>query len=105
MEAACEAGRRAANVVLDRQRSRADRVAIWPLSEPPDFESWKSLDADLYRQGRSHFFETFGIRRAFEAADLLRRFAAVASLGRFEEVFRQFKLANVVGDILNFWKR
>ena len=105
MEAACEAGRRAANVVLDRQRSRADRVAIWPLSEPPDFEAWKSLDADLYRQGRPHFFETFGIRRAFEAADLIRRFAAVASVGRFDELFRQFKLGNVVGDILNFWKR
>ena len=105
MEAACEAGRRAANAILDRERSTADRVAIWPLAEPPEFEAWKSLDADLYRQGRPHFFETFGIRRAFDAADLIRRFAAVASLGRFDEIFRQFKLVNVVGDILNFWKR
>lgn len=105
MEAACEAGRRAANAVLDRERSGAPRVAIWPMAEPPEFEAWKSLDADLYRQGRPHFFETFGIRRAFEAADLIRRFASLASLGRFDEVFRQFKLVNVVGDILNFWKR
>jgi len=105
MEAACEAGRRAANAILDRERSRADRVAIWPLAEPPEFEAWKSLDADFYRQGRPHFFETFGIRRAFDAADLIRRFAAVASLGRLDEVFQQFKLANVVGDFLSFWKR
>lgn len=38
-------------------------------------------------------------------ADLIRRFTSLASLGRLDEVFRQFKLVNVSGDILNFWKR
>jgi 15-cis-phytoene desaturase len=101
MEAACEAGKRAANAILDRERSEATRIAIWPLAEPPEFEAWRKLDADLYRQGRPHFFETFGIRRAFEAADLMRRFASLASLGKLDEIFKQFKLVNVVGGILS----
>jgi hypothetical protein len=101
MEAACEAGRRASNVILDREQSDAPRVEIWPLAEPPEFEAWKKLDAELYRQGRPHFFETFGIRRAFEAADLMRRFAALANLGKLDEIFKQFRLVNVVGGILS----
>jgi uncharacterized protein with NAD-binding domain and iron-sulfur cluster len=104
MEAACEAGRRASNAILDRERSDFARVPIWPLSEPPEFDAWKKLDADLYRQGRPHFFETFGIRRAFEAADLLRQFASLANLGRVDEIFRQFSLVNLVGGLLNRWK-
>jgi len=104
MEAACEAGRRAANAILDREQSGAARVPIWPLTEPPEFDAWKKLDADLYRQGRPHFFETFGLRRAFEAADLLRKFAALANLGKLDELFRQFKLVNLVGGLLSRWK-
>ncbi|HEY3496583.1 MAG TPA: FAD-dependent oxidoreductase [Polyangiaceae bacterium] len=104
MEAACEAGRRAANAVLDREQSSAPRARIWPLEEPPDFDAWKKLDAELFRQGRPHFFEQFGVKRAFEAADMLRRFASLASLGKFDEIFGQFKLVNVVGGLLSRWK-
>ncbi len=104
MEGACEAGRRAANAILDRERSDAARVAIWSLEEPPEFDAWKKLDADLYRQARPHFFETFGIRRAFEAAELMRRFASLVSLGKLDEIMRQFKLVNVVGGLLGRFK-
>jgi hypothetical protein len=74
MEGACEAGRRAANVILDRIGSTTARAAIWKLEEPATFESWKRLDAALHRRGRPHLFELLGINDAFEAADLLRRF-------------------------------
>jgi 15-cis-phytoene desaturase len=104
MEAACEAGRRAANTILDRAGSKASRAEIWPLQEPPEFDAWKKLDADLFRQGRPHFFETLGVKRAFEAAELMRRFAALASFGKIDELFRQFKLVNVVGGLLNRFK-
>jgi hypothetical protein len=100
MEAACEAGRRAANAILDREGSAASRAEIWPLEEPPQFEHWKRLDADLYRQGRPHFFEIAGIRRAFEAADLLRRVSASAGSLQLRDLLNPFKLTGMVEDVL-----
>src|SRR4029453_5961117 len=45
MEGACEAGRRAANAILDRDGSPAARCAICPLEEPAEFAPWKRIDA------------------------------------------------------------
>ena len=101
MEGACEAGRRAANAILDRVGSAATRAGIWPLQEPPQYERWKQLDADLYRIGRPHIFEIAGIHRAFEAADLLRRFSAFTGLAQLTDLLDQFKLTDVVDGLLS----
>jgi hypothetical protein len=101
MESACEAGRRAANAILDRVDSTATRVQIWPLTEPSQYDVWKQLDADLYRDGRPHIFQTLGIHRAFEAADLLRRFSAVTGLDQLQGLLNQIKLTDVVGGLLS----
>ena len=100
MEGASEAGRRAVNAILDREGSTASRAEIWPLVEPSQFEPWKQLDADLYRRGRPHFFEIAGIRRAFEAADILRRFSAFTGLAQLDDFLAQFKLTNIVDGLL-----
>jgi len=100
MEGACEAGRRAANVILEREGSTASRAEIWPLQEPPQYEHWKRLDADLFRVGRPHVFEIAGIRRAFEAADLLRRFSSFTGLAQLDEFLKQFKLTDIVDGLL-----
>jgi uncharacterized protein with NAD-binding domain and iron-sulfur cluster len=100
MEGACEAGRRAANAILDRVGSTASRVGVWPLQEPPQYQRWKQLDADLYRIGRPHVFETAGIHRAFEAAELLRRFSAVTGLAQIDDFLDQFRLTDIVGGLL-----
>ena len=101
MEAACEAGRRAANVILERKAAAASRADVWPLEEPPEFDHWKQLDADLYRAGRPHFFEVAGVHRAFEAADLLRRFSSVTGLAQIENLARQFRLTDMVSGMLS----
>jgi uncharacterized protein with NAD-binding domain and iron-sulfur cluster len=101
MEGACEAGRRAANAILDREGSTAGRAAVWPLQEPREFEPWKRLDADLYRTGRPHLFEIAGVRHAFEAADLYRRFSAATGLSRLDDLVRGFKMTDVVDGLLS----
>jgi 15-cis-phytoene desaturase len=80
MEGANEAGRRAANVVLQRAGSTAPTVGVWPLQEPSTFDVWKRLDDRLYAAGRKHLFELMGIRVAAHAGDLLRRFFALAGI-------------------------
>jgi uncharacterized protein with NAD-binding domain and iron-sulfur cluster len=94
MEAANEAARRAVNAVLDRERSPLPRASLWPLEEPPMFAAWKRLDAELYRMGRPHLFEIVGIKEAFQAADLFRRFSAFANIGQLDMLLGQFKLAS-----------
>ncbi|WP_226482336.1 hydroxysqualene dehydroxylase [Natrinema amylolyticum] len=53
MESANEAGRRAANAVLER-RGRRDRARIWELREPAVFEPFKRQDRVRYRLGLPH---------------------------------------------------
>jgi hypothetical protein len=100
MEGACEAGRRAANTILEREGSPASRAAIWPLQEPSQYEPWKRLDADLFRLGRPHVFEIASISRAFDAANLLRRFSSLTGLAQLDEFLNQFKLTDVVDGLL-----
>jgi uncharacterized protein with NAD-binding domain and iron-sulfur cluster len=87
MESANEAARRAVNAILDRDESKAPRAELWPLREPDTFEPWKRLDALLYRLGLSHLFELMGIRRAAQAADLVRRFAEVTGIDKLDDLF------------------
>ncbi|MEA2312272.1 MAG: hypothetical protein QOE28_2240 [Solirubrobacteraceae bacterium] len=44
MEGANEAARRAVNAILDAERSRAPRCAVWPLREPEGFAAARWLD-------------------------------------------------------------
>lgn len=54
MESANEAGRRAANAVLERRGSRGSRAQIWELREPAVFEPFKRQDRVRYRLGLPH---------------------------------------------------
>ena len=54
MESANEAGRRAANDVLERSDIRAAPAAVYDLTEPGVFEPLKLHDRMRYRLGRPH---------------------------------------------------
>ena len=54
MESANEAGRRAANALLDRAECPAPRAAIWPLTEPSIFNRFKDWDRLVFEQGAPH---------------------------------------------------
>jgi len=64
MESANEAGRRAANAILDR-RGRRDSARIWDLSEPAVFEPFKQQDRVRYRLGLPHPAEVTQSVRSF----------------------------------------
>jgi uncharacterized protein with NAD-binding domain and iron-sulfur cluster len=101
MEGASEAGRRAANATLAREGSTTDRAQIWPLEEPALFDPWKKLDRELHSVGRPHVFEIAGIRHAFEAADLFRRFSAFTGLSQLETLISQFKVRDIVSGLFS----
>lgn len=106
MEGACEAGRRAANAILDRTGSAAPRAAIWPLTEPAVFARAKRLDAWLHRRGRPHLFELLGIRHAARAGTVLRRIERLTGWDRLDawidERVRASRLARGVLQFLGF---
>ena len=86
MEGANEAGRRAANAILERCHAPTPKVPVWPLQEPEMFDVWKRLDDRLYRAGKKHVFELLGIRAAAQAGDLLRRFFAVTGIDKIDDL-------------------
>jgi uncharacterized protein with NAD-binding domain and iron-sulfur cluster len=57
MEGANEAGRQASNAILDRSGSRASRVPLGTLWEPPEYDSAKQLDAELYAAGQPNVLD------------------------------------------------
>jgi 15-cis-phytoene desaturase len=99
MESACEAGRRAANVVLERTGSAAPRADVWPLEEPA-FRSLKWLDHQLFIAGRPHLFELLGIRQAVRAAAVIRRVERILGLAKIDDWADQYKLTTIVKVIL-----
>jgi uncharacterized protein with NAD-binding domain and iron-sulfur cluster len=52
MEGANESGRAAVNALLENSGSKAPRVTMYKLYDPPEMEAAKRADAELYRQGR-----------------------------------------------------
>ena len=100
MEGANEAARRAVNEVLARSGSTAAPAQIWPLSEPDAFEVWKQLDRRLFEHGKPHLFELMGIRKAAQAADLLRRFSAFTGLSKIDDLLDKIKATDVIRNIL-----
>lgn len=100
MEGACEAARRATNVVLDRIGSVAPRAGVWPMQEPALFDPWKKFDAVLHRNGKPHIFEILGIKRADNAMDLLRRFRAVTGIEALDDILDQFRASEILRGLL-----
>lgn len=100
MEGANEAGRRAANVILERAKSTSPVVGVWPLHEPAAFDMWKRLDDRLYQSGHRHLFELMGIRRAAQAADLLRRFFAVTGIDKIDDLLDDSRAGELVDRLL-----
>ena len=96
MEGACEAARRAVNVILQRADSRATPVTIWPLIEPTEFDPWKQLDARLHAAHKGHLFELLGIRHAGAAAELLRRFEEISGLATLDDLLDEIRLTRIV---------
>jgi hypothetical protein len=58
METACFNGRRAANVVLERTRSRAPAVTPIEPYQPPEWEPLRQLDEQRWAQGQPNIFDT-----------------------------------------------
>jgi uncharacterized protein with NAD-binding domain and iron-sulfur cluster len=100
MEGANEAARHAVNVILERSHSTAGIVQTWPLTEPDNFAIWKALDAQFYAHGKPHLFEMMGIKRAAEAADLLRRFTAFTGLSKIEDLLDKVRATSIIKGIL-----
>lgn len=99
MEGACEAARRATNVILERAGSAARPADVWPLEEP-QFGAFKWLDQQLHAAGRPHLFELLGIRQAVRAAALIRRVEQMLGLAKIDDWADQYKLTTVVRVIL-----
>ncbi|MDQ3341645.1 MAG: FAD-dependent oxidoreductase [Myxococcota bacterium] len=85
MEGACEAGRRAANVILDRTNSATSRAQIWPLTEPATFARAKKFDKWLHDAGRGHAFDILGIKNAARAAQFLYRLESITGWAKLDD--------------------
>jgi uncharacterized protein with NAD-binding domain and iron-sulfur cluster len=57
MEGANEAGRQAANAILDRSGSTAPKATLGTLWEPPVYDSAKALDEQLYKAARPNVLD------------------------------------------------
>jgi uncharacterized protein with NAD-binding domain and iron-sulfur cluster len=99
MESACEAGRRAANEILARSASTKPLAEVWPLVEPEIYDRWKQLDRWLYRGGHRHLFEILGIRRAAQAAELLRKFYDVTGISKIDDFLDEYKATQLIRSI------
>jgi len=100
MEGANEAARRATNAILDRIGSTAPRAGVWPLQEPTSFDAWKRLDERLYQAGRAHLFELIGIRRAAQAADIVRRFTAFTGIDKLDDLLDNVRASELIKRLL-----
>lgn len=58
MEGANEAGRQAANAILDRSGSLAARATLGTLWEPPEYDNAKGVDEQRYRAGQANALDT-----------------------------------------------
>jgi uncharacterized protein with NAD-binding domain and iron-sulfur cluster len=52
MEGANESGRAASNAILEASGSNAERVTMYKLYDPPEFEAVKKVDALRFRSGQ-----------------------------------------------------
>ena len=102
MEGANEAGRMAANAVLDRDASPTARVQLWPVTEPDTFKYAKKVDRWLYAHGRRHAFELLGIRNAARAANWLRKLERLAGFAKVDDWFdEKFRITKMMRGLLS----
>lgn len=102
MEGANEAGRLAANTILERDASPTPRAQIWPVSEPETFKYAKKLDRWLYAGGRRHAFEILGIRNAARAANWLRKVERVAGIAKLDDwIDGRFRMTKMIRGVLS----
>ncbi|MGE3546008.1 MAG: FAD-dependent oxidoreductase, partial [Kofleriaceae bacterium] len=101
MEGASEAARRAVNTILRRSASASTPARLWDLVEPAGFDSWKALDERLYLGGNRHLFELMGIRRAAQAADLVRRFSELTGLSVVDDLIDEVRVTTVIARIMS----
>jgi uncharacterized protein with NAD-binding domain and iron-sulfur cluster len=85
MEGACEAGRAAANAILDRTGSAALRAEIWPLTEPTTFERAKRHDRRRFLAGKPHILERLGIKNAARAAQAIYKLENVIGWAKLDD--------------------
>jgi hypothetical protein len=71
METANKAGRLAANAVLERTGSREPPAQIFEHYRPPEWEPFKQMDDERWRQGQPNMFD--GDMPASARAELLAR--------------------------------
>jgi 15-cis-phytoene desaturase len=103
MEGACEAGRRAANAILDRTGSAAPRAQIWPLTEPTAFARAKKFDRWLHQNGRGHAFDILGIKNAARAAQFLYRLESLTGWSKLDDwLDGRVRLTRTFRSILEF---
>ena len=57
MEGANESGRAAVNALLETSGSKAERVKMFKLYRPPEFEPFKRADAELFNAGQPNAFD------------------------------------------------
>jgi uncharacterized protein with NAD-binding domain and iron-sulfur cluster len=57
MEGANEAGRDAANAILEAAGSNAEPAAKYKLYDPPEFEAAKAIDRELFKQGQPNLLD------------------------------------------------
>ena len=101
MEGANEAARHAVNEILRRAGPSGRIVDTWPLTEPTVFEPWKRLDERLLEHGQPHLFELLGVRRAAQAADLLRRFTAFTGIDKLDDLLDQVRASQIIRSLLD----
>ena len=101
MEGANEAGRRAANAIMDKSASTAGRAAVWPLVEQAIFDSAKVKDAKRFAQGKSHIFEAWGIERFVKGAARLRVLEAALGLGQLDDFLDKYKITRLMRTVMD----
>ncbi|HEY1814030.1 MAG TPA: FAD-dependent oxidoreductase [Kofleriaceae bacterium] len=102
MEGANEAARWAVNAIIERSGVNVAPCQIWALAEPATFDLWKSIDAKLYAHGKPHLFEILGIRRAAQAIELLRKFAAWTGLDKLDDYLERVKPTDMIRSVLSW---
>lgn len=103
MEGANEAGRRAANAIMDKSGSTAGRVDVWPLVEQAWFDSAKARDRQRFAHNKPHLFEAYGVRKVVKGAARLRILEAAVGLAQLDDFFDRYKITRIlkaIGDAL-----
>ena len=96
MEGANEAGRRAANAIMDKSSSTAGRAPVWPLVEQTLFDGAKARDAKRFAKGKPHLFESWGLDKVVTGAARLRILEAAIGLAKLDDFLDQYKVTRLI---------